>query len=586
MSKSETIYKRNAGWVNQSDASYQAGFNSKLFGWLYTPDSAISQSTGFILCAPVGHEYIHTHRAYRHFAEMLAMHGFPCLRFDYSGVGDSADYSGQDIFQRWVEDIQQQAQWLRDEAGVKHIVFFGLGFSANLVAMVAEKQTLPCSIVLWEPYQTGRAFQRKLAALARLSEFKVETEAGFVESAGFAFAEAAFDDLSQFDLASRRLSNIQRCILIESMENREKNTDWLSSVGISTQAKRIYRPDFAKMLDEPHKTTIPFDVFGEIIALFKVDGKEPALNQVPAIHLAPSLESKDYAETIINCNGNLFGVLTVPASGDRSKPLVILSNAGAAHHVGPSQIYVKLARYLAANGWCTFRYDLSNLGDSCTGCPDDENFPYAESAIGELEGIIDYFSSEFSSCILAGLCSGAYMSFHAGLNVTDEKVSKVILVNPLTFEWVDGMSLDVPSPKMQSKEANYYSAALKDKSRWIRLLKGKVDYKGIAKFTLQYSYQKIRHKLHDLCLAANLAKPNKLQAELLQYEKSNVDLSFIFSDTDPGYKLLTDNAGSVAASLISDNSIKLHFVENADHTFSFNKMQSRFFNKFLAALNN
>lgn len=583
MFKSETIYKRNAGWASQSDASYQAGFNSELFGWIYTPNTAISQTTGFILCAPVGHEYIHTHRAYRHFAEMLAMQGFPCLRFDYSGVGDSAECTEADVFTQWVEDIKAQALWLKNTVGVKHIVFLGLGFSANLVCLAAEQHGSDCSVVLWEPYETGRSFRRKIGALAKVSEFREEAEAGFIESAGYAYAETSLDALEKFDLSARNLSNVKTCILVEAQESRDKNTRWLTALGLDASAKRIYRPDFAKMLDEPHKTSIPFDVFGEIIALFKRDAEVLEQQEAPSVQLAPTLNTADYVESIYRSEERLFGVLTTPVNGDKSKPLIILTNAGSAHHVGPSEIYVKLARYLAGHGWCTLRYDLGNLGDSCTGCPDDENFPYAESALGELEEVINHFSPDFSSCILAGLCSGAYISFREGLK-RNPNVSRVILVNPLTFEWLDGMSLDVPSPKMQSKEASYYSAALKDKSRWARLFKGQVSYKSIAIFAVKYTCQKMWHTLHDICLNIGLAKPNKLQAELLHYGKSDIALRFVFSDTDPGFKMLTDDAGAVAAQMIAQNLIKVHFVENADHTFSFKKMQATFCKKFLAAL--
>lgn len=583
MFKSETIYKRNAGWVSQSDASYQAGFNSKLFSWLYTPDSAISQSTGFILCAPVGHEYIHTHRAYRHFAEMLAMHGFPCLRFDYSGVGDSADYAEADIFCQWVEDINQQAYWLKNTIGVKHIVFLGLGFAANMVCVAAEKHGDNCSVILWEPYETARSFKRKLGVLAGVSEFKQETEAGYIESAGYAYSEQSLIGLEKFDLSARNLSNIKICVVVEAQDNRDKNSRWLGKLGLEDKVKRIYRPDFTKMLDEPHKTSIPFDVFGEIIALFKVEAQAQPVTLPSLPNLEPTLQAPHYIENIYRSDDRLFGVLTTPVNGDKSKPLIILTNAGAAHHVGPSEIYVKLARYLAEHGWCTLRYDLGNLGDSCTGCPENENFPYAESSLDELEEVIDHFSEDFSSCILAGLCSGAYISFREGLK-NNSNVSRVVLVNPLTFEWIDGMSLDVPSPKMQSKEASYYSAALKDKSRWGRLLKGQVSYKSIAVFAVKYTYQKVSHIMHDLCLAMGLAKPNKLQAELLHYANSKTALRFVFSDSDPGFKMLTDDAGSIAAQMIAQKKIKIYFVENADHTFSYKKMQSNFCAKFLAAL--
>jgi hypothetical protein len=61
--------------------------------------------------------------------------------------------------------------------------------------------------------------------------------------------------------------------------------------------------------------------------------------------------------------GGTVGILTTPAI--RTAPFVVLlSNTGTHHRVGPHRLNVELARAFAEDGIATLRYDRSGLGDS------------------------------------------------------------------------------------------------------------------------------------------------------------------------------------------------------------------------------
>src|SRR5262245_46637148 len=60
----------------------------------------------------------------------------------------------------------------------------------------------------------------------------------------------------------------------------------------------------------------------------------------------------------------LIGVVTAPDQPVESLPAVLFLNAGLIHHVGPSRLYVRLARRLTALGFVTLRFDFSGIGDS------------------------------------------------------------------------------------------------------------------------------------------------------------------------------------------------------------------------------
>src|SRR5438552_19020891 len=81
-------------------AFYLARQGKPLFAWLHQAAPEQSLGHGVILCAPAGHEQVHTHRAFRHLAQRLADAGFSALRFDYLGAGDSADLEeGENTYQ-------------------------------------------------------------------------------------------------------------------------------------------------------------------------------------------------------------------------------------------------------------------------------------------------------------------------------------------------------------------------------------------------------------------------------------------------------------------------------------------------------
>src|SRR5437870_2393270 len=70
-------------------ALYLTSQGKPLFAWLHQGPQR--RNHGVLLCAPAGHEQIHTHRTLRHLADRLADAGFDAVRCDFHDSGDSAD---------------------------------------------------------------------------------------------------------------------------------------------------------------------------------------------------------------------------------------------------------------------------------------------------------------------------------------------------------------------------------------------------------------------------------------------------------------------------------------------------------------
>src|SRR5947209_7721960 len=70
-------------------ALYLPGDGRPYFAWLHRPEGTPPSDHAVVICPPVGHEQVHSHRALRHLADASARCGLPTLRLDYDGTGDS-----------------------------------------------------------------------------------------------------------------------------------------------------------------------------------------------------------------------------------------------------------------------------------------------------------------------------------------------------------------------------------------------------------------------------------------------------------------------------------------------------------------
>src|SRR4029078_13159291 len=95
-------------------------------------------------------------------------------------------------------------------------------------------------------------------------------------------------------------------------------------------------------------------------------------------------------------------------------PVIVVSNAGATHHVGPGRLYVKLARTLSRAGFRCFRLDQPGLGDSILPDTAAENDSYPTCSTDVIALAIDALTRLRSATAFAvmGLCSGAHTAFH------------------------------------------------------------------------------------------------------------------------------------------------------------------------------
>lgn len=147
-----------------------------LFGMIHRPQGA-SRRTGIVLCNSWGTEYLRSYRGLRELAQRLSHSGFPTLRFDYSGSGDSGGDGRHIQLQNWVDELSIAAATLRTEASCSAICLLGLRFGALLAQeAIATGAVEAQAIALWDAPPSGEVFVANLQQMDLALNEKMASE--------------------------------------------------------------------------------------------------------------------------------------------------------------------------------------------------------------------------------------------------------------------------------------------------------------------------------------------------------------------------------------------------------------------------
>jgi len=122
-----------------------------------------ARGIGWIICHSLGMEQMHMQRFEVALARALAAVGFPVLRYQSQGYGDSHGSSLEVSLESHLRDAVAAGQLLASAEGVVSLGFIGARFG-GLVAALAAGRLKAAGLVLWDPVVSGR---RYLASLVR-----------------------------------------------------------------------------------------------------------------------------------------------------------------------------------------------------------------------------------------------------------------------------------------------------------------------------------------------------------------------------------------------------------------------------------
>lgn len=241
-----------------------------LYGVYHPPSALPHKKEAVLLCPPFGQEYMRSHRAYRQLTLLLNKKGFPVLRFDYRGTGDSYGNLEDTNLSDWLEDINVATEELKQTAQVDSVSIVGLRLG-GLLASAASKELQIKRLVLWDTVASGKDYQEELSQ--EIAKFpgslgKFIDQNGTIHFNGFALSKNQLQELHKLDLyQSEPLAS--QVIQISSSENpaeQKLKSNWANKKNFNYQLTPA--PGDWNFVDDFGGILLPHEIIQEIVRLF------------------------------------------------------------------------------------------------------------------------------------------------------------------------------------------------------------------------------------------------------------------------------------------------------------------------------
>lgn len=265
----------------------------------------------------------------------------------------------------------------------------------------------------------------------------------------------------------------------------------------------------------------------------------------------------------------LVGVVSEPSGpsrceGEPGRLGVLFLNAGVIHRVGPSRLYVTLARAVTEFGCVGVRFDHSGIGDSPVR---RDGLPFEESAIAEAREAMDWLQRTQGATrfVLVGLCSGAVTSFDTA--VVDERVAGIVLINPQGFDQRPEWNEYVVN---RGRARRYLTRSLFSAKSWWNALTGRVDYRRLASVFRDHVMMR-RDRASRSVVSAVVSR---VAADLAKLEARGVRTLLLCSEGDDGIEYMNVILGGDVRRLRSEH-VLVEILPGADHSLTLCDSQRR-----------
>ncbi len=572
---------------------YFGASERSLFGWYHAGAGPQIRSCAVLLVSPLGVDHTRSHRSYRHLALRLSRAGFPVLRFDLHGTGDSADGSDSASGKNWMSDIDAAVSELRRQSGVADVSFVGLRMGGTLAMTQAAARGDVKSLVLWGPCPSGSAYVKEVLRMhkmyAMLEPQRYAEGApleGGKEALGFFLSSELTDALSKIDLATVTQKPAPRALVIHTENSPAKGglAERLPALGVETTVKHM--PGHKFLIQTPRQALIPDEILNAIVGWLSEQhpfaGDAKAGTPLPPLSLR-TMQTRDPADpgaaaTLteewlkFGRHHALFGILTSPrADAPKDLPGIIFSNAGCINRCGAQRNHVTLARRWAQLGFPVLRFDLSGLGDSETADGAEENSVFPPSGGSDIREAMDRLSAEcqVSRFIVVGLCSGGDFAFKVAID--EPRVVGAVLMNPRTFL--------VSSNEMVEAylSARYYQGSMFEKEKWLKLARGEVDLSQVVGKVLPKVKDVLSRRVAGMFAplldrvrgsSEGQSRPQNVPDSLRGMVKRGVDTLLVVSEHDPGIEYVDAHFRDQMRELNSLKGYRREDVKGADHSFT------------------
>lgn len=518
-------------------------------------------ATAVLMVGTWGYEAFCQAKARRILAERLAAAGYPVLRYDHPGTGDSLDDGATDL-SGWTAALAAARARLEELSGAERIVVVAEGVGAALVlAGLDPDAPWLAGVAALAPVVSGRTHLREIQALGAMVG---GTLPDAVAVAGFRLPPGVAADLGRIDLRSAEFHVPAAFVAARPGRNTEE-----------ALAGRLHTPDgpaelvayadYEASVGDPTRAEPPRATHDALLAWLAaaVPAGHARPRPVAAAPASDDLAGPGYVEVGVRFAeaGRLYGVLTCPASR-AAHTAVVIANAGRDPHVGWARFGVDLARGLAAHGVAALRIDLSAVGE---GLPpagaEDAELLYSTVHQDDVVAAADFLVGEgFGDLVLTGRCSGAYAVLHAAPRIAAARA--VVPVNILRLVWDPAESVaaaiagDVRPIGAVAKQAL-------DPRIVLRIAKGEVDPRNLLR--------RLAGRLAARLPAARAAERGRRRAArdlVAGLAARGTAVAFVSGETDGGLGQIEDAFGPGGADLAAFPGASLRLVADTDHNLT------------------
>jgi alpha-beta hydrolase superfamily lysophospholipase len=531
---------------------------------------------GVVICNSLGDEALNAYRPLVFLAERFAAAGYPVLRLEYYGAGDSAGEDEEpDRFRAWLDGIRGAVRWLRENCGVARVTLVGVRIGALLAAAAACEMDAVAGLVLLAPAASGRRFLRELILRANATAeiwktMKVDDPVWF-EAHGLRIDQPTRDAIDGLDLARLPRAPAPHMLVVSDIDNAVGGIVAEKLQRLGTTATVMDCAGLDAMLRDPYDNTVPHAAFAHI-----VDWHASAIAPQPARDHAPMPTVGDCVlltahgrETPVwfGPDNSLFGILSEPPQRDVQTPAVLIANYGANPRAGNARGAVMVARWLAAHGVASLRVDGAGIGDSAieTG---ERGQPYSPEADADLAAAVDELCRQSGSpVLLLGMCSGAYHALRAAY--ADARIGGLMLLNLQKFTWHTGESLSVVQ-RTTLRPTRFYIQNLATKNTLRRLITGEISIIRILRGLAGRVGRRIA-AIADPALTilrGGETPVGQVRRQVRGLRQRGVPILFMLSGNDPGLDEIAEYFGAQGREFRRQPNVTFHLLEGADHTLS------------------
>ncbi|PRD51722.1 hypothetical protein DEV92_11738 [Phyllobacterium myrsinacearum] len=550
-------------------------FNQTI-GLFQRADTDHSGNTAVLFASPWGLEELCTRKFWRIIAEQLAEKGIPSFRFDWPGTGDALD--GGDFSKGlavWSDALVAGAALLKDLSGCQRVIVLSQGLGCVIAADAAGHIGGLDAIAFMAPVVSGRHYTRELSIWSGMVDADLGLPEAQRDKTGVSIASLKLpaevaEGLRRANLMTLGSKIAPECLVLARVD-RPSDREFaahLSQLGIDTILEDYTSYD--KLVSNPVISQLPLAVAGRIADWAAGVAGRIASPEVhaPAIRdVKPgTLQGDDFCETPLRFGrgDRLYGVLCEPQGARRGATVLFLTSAYD-RHAGWGRTIVTIARALARRGVASLRFDTANASDSppVPGVPDQVLYHDAQNAdVAEALSFLNGLGTP--AIIAAGRCSGAYLGFQSA--VADPRLSGAVLVNPITFYWEPGRSVD-EAVREGSRTLEEYGSRLLRASTFKRLVRGELDFAGIARNVAGGMGRRIAKRARHL-LRGRTTEGRAVYKAFGVLKDRQIPVELLYSYRDPGLEYFGYYFDAREDRIAGYPNVSVKKIPDADHNLT------------------